>query len=448
MKKHESFSTPESLFEGLKTLEVAPPPAVWADIEKSLNQRSRFRFVWLFGALGLIGAGTLWMFLGSRNPETPNLTIASSLPHAVTRTSNAVSEPSEAVAKPENKRVSEAKPQVPSAQSAAPIRVDEEAVTKVKTGSGNSQSELQPSQTSDALAATPIRRATKNTANTSAAVPRMRVPSGPHTQAWASLDSKATPTLETAWPAMDALRSPAAEIPRRKRKAYNTIELFVGAGTFNQNLHMASDHADTLEFFARPGLMIQGGLQWALNPSLSIETSVAWSKNTWDSPASLIVEPNASSNSSDVFLSTPYVFSQVTDPEAVSSLMAAYAAQREARLEHVLSYMHYRVGLNYKMVDFRKMSFYVMLQAEYMQIQSYRGQITTGEFTLPYAVDGFRKGVMGIRPGIGLGYRISPRIQFFSEAATALRTSYLTEHSGWRIYENPYGLVAGIRFGR
>jgi hypothetical protein len=448
MKKHESFSTPESLFEGLKTLEVAPPPAVWADIEKSLNQRSRFRFVWLFGALGLIGAGTLWMFLGSRNPEIPNEAMASSLPHAVTRTSNALAAVSEAAVKPDNKRVSEAKPQVHVAQSAAPIRLDEEAAVKVNSGSRNSQPELQPRQTSDAQVAAPKLRASKHTANTGTAVSNLNVPTRPYNSAWASMDSKGTPALETVWPTMDALRSPAAEIPRRKRKAYNTIELFVGAGTFNQNLHMASDHADTLEFFARPGLMIQGGLQWSLNPSLSIETSVAWSKNTWDSPANLIVEPNASSNSSDVFLSTPYVFSQVTDPEAVSGLMAAYAAKREARLEHVLSYLHYRVGLNYKMVDYRKMSFYVMLQAEYMQIQSYRGQITTGEFTLPYAVDGFRKGVMGIRPGIGLGYRISPRIQFFSEAATALRTSYLTEHSGWRIYENPYGLVAGIRFGR
>ncbi len=461
MKKYQDNNAQwDASLEGLRGFESAPPPSVWAEVEASLDARKRVRFAWISAFLLLsisLGTYLLWPESPAGGLSVSGTEIQSTQPAKTLAAKGiATNEPSSG----DFQRGEEKLAQEPLATSETPV-VNASKTTSDQslaqgnvegTNSGQSRNGTPVQRTADVTSAEnnlqqsgysaiqPGRIAAENVAFTN----RNRA----ETAAMKSIPLASLANADFEIPGIEQTRLPIKPL---KRKGENRLALSIGAGTFNQNLKVANVQADSIAFYARPGAQFQASLAYAVNANLSIEAGIGYSYNTWVSPARLVVTPTTdilpASSDTVVFISTPYVFNEVTDATQMEGLIKNYNPDQEVRLEHAMRYLNYRVGIAYKLVDYRKLSFHMLLQADYLRILSYAGRFETASYSMEYPVNGFRSNIFGIRPGIGLSYRLVPGLQLFTEAATVIRSGHLLSQPAWRLYENPYGLVAGIRIG-
>ncbi len=461
MKKYQDNNAQwDASLEGLKGLEFSPPQSVWAEVEASLDARKRVRFAWISAILLFIvsfGAYLLWpeSSVGKMSKVGKELELSQTAESAALMGVGEKKSVSGEFQKSLEKEVQEA-----VASSEKTISIPHETAADEGLVRGNDevgtpkgiQSKSQGNRAGKSMGSENVRQNSGYSAvqyeriaqeNTDF-INRNRT----ETASLSSIPTMSVGNVEWETPTLDQLRLPIKPV---KRKGENRLALSIGAGTFNQNLKVANVQADSIAFYARPGAQFQASLAYAVNANLSIEAGIGYSYNTWVSPARLVVTPTTdilpASSDTVVFISTPYVFNEVTDAAQMQGLLQNYNPDQEVRLEHAMRYLNYRVGIAYKLVDYRKLSFHMLLQADYLRILSYSGRFETASYSMEYPVNGFRSNILGIRPGIGLSYRLIPGLQLFTEAATVIRSGHLLSQPGWRLYENPYGLVAGIRFG-
>lgn len=463
MKKYQDNNAQiDSALDALRGIELSPPASVWREVEASLNAKRKTRIIWLVGSVVvtglLLGFGYWLMPFGVQN----NIVTNSINPNGVITTGTS------------------ATPQRPSTESVDdqiaadnPVENNSLAIENQAPGVKNNKDNFAAASDFERVSNTnlPFTEKPHSTSPKSESTINPgsgNIQSASNTEMPEVLKQKALSPL-SAGSELQILNSlviaPAfsnqfefqelalTSSPIRPKKKITESRFAVGlaAGTFNQNLRVANVETDSIAFYARPGAQFQASISYAVNDKLSIEGGIGYSYNTWESPARLIVAPTTdilpASTDTVVFISTPYQYNQVTNVEQAQGLSKNYNPDQQVALEHSMRYMSYRLGIAYKMVDYRKLCFHVLLQADYLRVLSYSSRFETPSYSMDYPVQGFREHSWGIRPGIGLSYRLIPGLQLFTEAATIIRTSHLLSQPNWKLYENPYGLVAGIRIG-
>lgn len=464
MKKYQDNNAQlDSALDALRGMELSPPASVWGDVEASLNAKRKTRFIWLAGSLvltGLVLGFAYWLSpFGAQDGLVAIETNRNNVVETGTTTANPAASPAPA-----------SEQHAPASHSAGNTSIATESQSPEKNNKGDQNAfaadSEHPENTLVSATATPA--ITGSTVESKSKRGGKKMQSGSKSESpvihsqkeWSerlgvaetqALRSKEiSPQFSNAFEFRE-LASSASPIKPRKKITESRFALGLAAGTFNQNLRVANVEADSIAFYARPGAQFQATISYAVNSKLSIEGGIGYSYNTWESPARLLVAPTTdilpASTDTVVFISTPYQYNQVTDIEQAQGLSKNYNPDQQVQLEHSMRYMSYRLGIAYKMVDYRKLCFHVLLQADYLRVLSYSGRFETPSYSMEYPVNGFRESSWGIRPGIGLSYRLVPGLQLFTEAATIIRTTHLLSQPKWKLYENPYGLVAGIRIG-
>lgn len=462
MKKYQDNNTQlDSALDTLRGMELSPPAAVWGEVQASLNAKRKTRFIWLFGSFllaGLLLGFAYWLSpFGAQDSVIAGKTNRDIALEKGTITSN----PTVSTAKDSEAQAlvsySIGKSGSTTRQQSHEVNnIDDQNIAAALSKDSENKLVISAPAHSGPMAASNIGNG--NNANQS----------GSETDIPATFINKElqkrqafseTPLMQPKVVSIELinafevqeLASTASPIKPKKKITESRFALGLAAGTFNQNLRVANVESDSIAFYARPGAQFQASISYAVNDKLSMELGIGYSYNTWESPARLIVAPTTdilpASTDTVVFISTPYLYNQITDIEQAQGLSKNYDPDQQVQLEHNMRYMSYRLGIAYKLVDYRKLCFNVLLQADYLRVLSYSGRFETPSYSMEYPVNGFRESSWGIRPGIGLSYRLIPGLQLLTEAATIIRTSHLVSQPNWKLYENPYGLVAGIRIG-